>query len=222
MRTRIVQFKSALRWTGRGIAMLAVLAASVTYAQTPAGTDEVQEDWELVIRDTSPDETAPQIAAIISPIESIDAEYGVLELNHTTQPDYVDGGIQLQRWYGDDVMSYCPPTAHDRLNTAGEKITFTMTMKLTGTNLVFGVINGKSETWGDFGGTTGNWKSQTMANYADLNRYDRQVSVTHSRIGFASNLVQTFKQTGVRYYINGALVKTDTTPLATYEGGDDD
>jgi hypothetical protein len=212
---------SALRWTSHGIAMLAVLAASVTHAQTPAGTDEVQEDWELVIRDTSPDETAPQIAAIISPIENIKAEYGVLELNHTTQPDYVDGGIQLQRWYGKDVMSYCPPTAHDRLNTAGEKITFTMTMKLTGTNLVFGVINGKSETWGDFGGTTGNWKSQAVTDYPDLNRYDRRVSVTHTRIGFASNLVQSFKQTNVRYYVNGTLVKTDTAQLAAYDGSED-
>ena len=219
MRTRKNAFGLVSWLAGCGVALLAVLAGGPANAQTPANTDEVREDWELVIRETDFDQTAPQIVTVISPIETIESDYGVLELNHTTQPNYVDGGIQLQRWNGDFMRNYRPPTAHDRLTIAGERITYTMTMKVSGGNLEFGVTNGKSQTWGDFGGTSDQWRSATASNYTDLSRYDRNVSVTKSRIGFAANLVQSFKQKQVRYYKNGQLVKTDNTNLSVYDAG---
>lgn len=198
-----------------------VLFAGVVNAQTPEGTDEVQEDWELLIQTTSPDVTAPQIATVISPIENIEAEYGVLELNHTTQPDYSDGGIQLQRWNGDFICSTRTANSHARLTTPDERITFTMTMKISGGKLAFGVINGKSQTWGDFGGEP-YWRTRTDSAYPDLARYDRKVSVQKTRIGFAANLVQSFKQKTVRYYKNGELLKTDTVEQVVYDASNED
>jgi hypothetical protein len=120
----------------------------------------------LLIQTTSPDVTAPQIATVISPIENIEAEYGVLELNHTTQPDYSDGGIQLQRWNGDFICSTRTANSHARLTTPDERITFTMTMKISGGKLAFGVINGKSQTWGDFGGEP-YWRTRTDSAYPE-------------------------------------------------------
>lgn len=187
------------------------------FAQTPDGTDEVQEDWVLVIQQTSPDETAPQIATIISPVENIEAEYGVLELNHTTQPDYSDGGIQLQRWNGTFLTDYRPPVSNNRLTTPNETISYTMVMKINNGNLVFNVQNGSSQTWGTFGGNGDRLVTQTSSAYADLSRYDRKVSTDHTRVCFASNLVASFAQTQVRYYKAGQLLKTDKTSVSVYQ-----
>ena len=200
-----------------GCAILVFYANGQARAQTPPGTDEVQEDWVLVIQATSPEETAPQIANVISPVGNIDAEYGVLELNQTTQPDYQDGGNQLQRWNGSFLCDYRPTAPHDRLQTANETISYTMTMSVANRNLNFGVQNGKSQTWGSFGGNGSQWRSQTESAYADLSQYDRKVSTEHTRVCFASNLVSTFTQTQVRYYQAGQLLKTDTIKIEVYK-----
>lgn len=198
-------------------AVLAVSASGRAQGQTPPGTDEVQEDWVLVIQATSPEETAPQIANVISPVGNIDAEYGVLELNHTTQPDYQDGGIQLQRWNGSFLCDYRPTTSNNRLQTANETISYTMTMKVANGNLNFGVQYGQSQTWGTFGGNGSQWRSQTESAYVDLSQYDRKVSTDHTRVCFASNLVSTFTQTQVRYYQAGQLLKTDMIKIEVYK-----
>jgi len=209
-----------LTWVG--CTVLGLLAHGQVYGQTPPGTDEVQEDWVLVIRATSPDETAPQIANVISPVGNIDAEYGVLELNHTTQPDYLDGGIQLQRWNGSLLCDYRPTAPHDRLQTPDETISYTMTMKVANGNLNFGVQDGKSQTWGSFGGNSSQWRTQTESAYIDLSQYDRKVSTDHTRVCFASNLVSTFTQTQVRYYQAGQLLKTDTIKVEVYKATTDE
>lgn len=198
-------------------AVVSMSASGLAQGQTPPGTDEVQEDWVLVIQATSPEETAPQIANVISPVGNIEAEYGVLELNHTTQPDYQNGGIQLQRWNGSFLCDYRPTTSHDRLQTANETISYTMTMKVANGNLNFGVQDGKSQTWGTFGGNGSQWRSQTESAYVDLSQYDRKVSTDHTRVCFASNLVSTFTQTQVRYYQAGQLLKTDTIKIEVYK-----
>lgn len=197
--------------------VLSLVASGRAEAAVPAGTDEVQEDWVLIIASTSPDETAPQIVTIISPTETIDADYGVLELNHTTQPDYVDGGVQLQRWNGSDICDYSHSSNHDKLSTADETIKFTMVVKIQGGQLEFGVLNGTSTTWGDFGGNPDQWRSKTDTVLTDLSHYDRQVSTDHSRVAFAPNLVRSFVQKEVRYYKNGELLQTDTTQVPVYQ-----
>lgn len=217
MRTISVYKSTLAQLAVLACAVLAVSASGRAQGQTPPGTDEVQEDWVLVIQATSPEETAPQIANVISPVGNIDAEYGVLELNHTTQPDYQDGGIQLQRWNGSFLCDYRPSTSNNRLQTANETISYTMTMKVANGNLNFGVQNGQSQTWGTFGGNGSQWRSQTGSAYVDLSQYDRKVSTDHTRVCFASNLVSTFTQTQVRYYQAGQLLKTDTTKIEVYK-----
>lgn len=204
-------------WLRSTVTVLGLLYGVTGFAQTPDGTDEVQEDWVLVIQQTSPDETAPQIATIISPVETIEAEYGVLELNHTTQPDYSDGGIQLQRWNGTFLTDYRQPVSNNRLTTPNETISYTMVMKVANGNLVFNVQNGNSQTWGKFGGNGDHWLTQTTSAYVDLSRYDRKVSTDHTRVCFASNLVASFAQTQVRYYKAGQLLKTDTVSVPVYQ-----
>ncbi len=194
-----------------------VLSGGIAWAETPTNVDRVEEDWELVVGEPSVDDTSPQIINVISPTNRIDAEYAVLELNHTTQPEYSDGGIQFQRWFGDFERIYRAPYTQYRLQTPGEKITYTMTMKIANGLLEFGVKNGRSQTWGDFGGDTDQWRSSVVSQYANLDAYSPTISTTNSRIGYAANRVQKYSLTEVRYYRNGELLLKDTVVKTVYE-----
>lgn len=215
---------SRLRVLCGSLTALLTLSLSPVWAETPVNVSGVEEDWELVVGEPSVDDTSPQIITFISPTNRIDAEAAVLELNHSTQPDYQDGGVQFQRWFGDFERVYRAPHTQNRLATAGERIKYTMTMKIEDGLLQFGVRNGTSQTWGAFGGTSEQWNSSVVSQYANLDGYSPAISATYSRVGYAANRVQKFSLKEVRYYRNNELIHKDTgerivqeTPVETDE-----
>ena len=192
------------------LAALLTLSLSSARAETPTNVTGVEEDWELVVGEPSVDDTSPQIISFISPTNRIDAEAAVLELNHSTQPDYLDGGVQFQRWFGDFERIYRAPHTQHRLAIPDEKINYTMTMKIANGLLQFGVRNGTSQTWGTFGGTSEQWNSSVASQYANLDGYSPEISATNSRVGYAANRVQKFSLKEVRYYRDSQLIHKDT------------
>ncbi len=206
-----------LRTICSSLATLLVLSLSPAWAETPTNVTRVEEDWELVIGEPSIDDTSPQIMSFISPTSRIDAECAVLELNHSTQPDYQDGGVQFQRWFGDFERIWRTPHTQNRLAIPGEKINYTMTMKIEIGLLKFGVRNGTSQTWGTFGGTSDQWNSGVASQYANLDSYSPAVSTKYSRIGYAANRVQKFSLKEVRYYRNDELVLKETGERIVHE-----
>ncbi|HEV8002928.1 MAG TPA: hypothetical protein VGP63_23790 [Planctomycetaceae bacterium] len=171
----------------------------------------VEEDWKITIGTPDPDLNAPQITMVMSPYTSAIGHHAVFEVNSQTQPDYVAGGLQLQRWFGqenfEDVVG---PGDIGVLQTPNEVVTFTMSMEVQGSTLSFGVSNGNSQTWGQFG--NGNSMNLSVAfDRTNLNTYDPQASLAYSYVGFGSNRVQQVVRTAVRYYSNGTLLNTDTT-----------
>jgi hypothetical protein len=187
------------------------------WADQPTDVSRVEEDWELVVGEPSADDTAPQIVNFISPTARTDAEYGILELNHSTQPEYLDGGIQFQRWFGDFERVYRTPHTQNRLSTPGEVVTYTMSMKIENGQLEFGVKNGTSQTWGTFGGDSEQWRSSTTSPYANLDHYSPRVSTKNSRIGYAANRVSSFTLKAVRYYRGDELLYTDSTAQVVHQ-----
>ena len=192
------------------LAALLTFSLSPVLAETPTNVTRVEEDWELVVGEPSVDDTSPQIISFISPTNRIDAEAAVLELNHSTQPDYLDGGVQFQRWFGDFERVYRAPHTQHRLAIPDEKINYTMTMKIANGLLQFGVRNGTSQTWGTFGGTSEQWNSSVASQYANLDGYSPAISATNSRVGYAANRVQKFSLKEVRYYRDSQLIYKDT------------
>ena len=154
---------------------------------------------------------------VMTPYPGVIGHHAVFEINSQTQPNYSPGGMQLQRWFGQenfaDVVSPGNPAL---LQTAGEVVTFTMSMEVQGSTLSFGVSNGSSQTWGSFG----NGQSMILSVAFDgtnLNSYDSTQSLANSYVGAGSNRVQQVVRTAVRYYSNGTLVNTDSTQQVLWQ-----
>ena len=202
---------------GGSLTALLALSINPVWAETPTNVTRVEEDWELVVGEPSVDDTSPQIISFISPTDRIDAECAVLELNHSTQPDYLDGGVQFQRWFGDFERIWRTPHTQNRLSTPGEKVKYTMVMKIENSVLTFGVRNGTSQTWGTFGGTSEQWNSNVVSQYANLDGYSPAISTKYSRVGYAANRVQKFSLKEVRYYRGSELIQKDSGEKIVHE-----
>ncbi|WP_166828537.1 hypothetical protein [Thalassoroseus pseudoceratinae] len=178
----------------------------------------IEEDWELKIGVPDPALEAPQITATISPRGNLNGIHSVLELNNATLDEYASGGIQLQSWIGEFDGNIRNFPKFQLLSTPDETITWTMQMKHNGDHEVkFEVLNGRSTTWGNFGGQ-GFLKFNASTVLHDLNQYDPDVSVANSRIGYASHRVKLFCLSEIRYYdASGQLIKTDTTDRCIHQ-----
>jgi hypothetical protein len=193
------------------VGALLLLIASVCGAPreahaTPPIT-RIEEDWRIEIGIPDPDGEAPQIITVVSPTSTLEGSYGVFELNHSTQPEYAAGGLQLQSWTGETLHESRNYPEASVLATPLEVITFTVVMAVEGTNLRFEIVNGHSTTWGDFGGQ-GYLKTLVPTDLSDLSGYNFLTSVKQSRVGFASHRVKKFSRQAVRLYSNSDLVGT--------------
>jgi len=185
-------------------------------AQPAAGDDDfkvvrVEEDWELVVSAPDLEHAGPQITCVISPTAQLDGVYSVLEINQQTLPEYAPGGLQLQLWEGETPLSdgHFPNCA--LLAYPGETITWTQCMQLRDGLLQFEVLNGRSLSWGDFGGQ-GYLKTTVQSSLEDLNAYQPQVSVANSGVPYGGNRVESLVLKRVRYYTADGRVFEDSTP----------
>jgi hypothetical protein len=193
-----------------------LLLPAALRAEFPSAVAKVEEDWELVLLEPSPENAAPQVTCAISPVGHFDGVYAALELNHGTLPDYTAGGLQLQAWNGETwltVRDYENSTLHH----SGEVVTWTSRMWISDGVLTFRVANGNSTSWGTFG-SGGNIKLSLNTSLSNLNGYDPDLSVSQSGIGYGSQRVQSLKLKKVRYYDgNGNLMLEDTTPRVVHQ-----
>lgn len=200
------------------LAALAMFPA-MAMGQVVGSVMKVEEDWEMVVLEPSPDITAPQITCLISPVGNIDGVYAALELNHGSMPDFISGGLQLQAWNGESwitVRDYADTT----LQNNSETVTWTTKMwlnNLASERLTFKVTNGTSTSWGAFG-EEGNFKLSLTSGIVNLSGYSPTVSVANSGIGFGAQRVQRLVLKQVRYYDGwGNLLNTDSTQRVVHE-----
>lgn len=176
----------------------------------------IEEDWVVQIDEPDPDQNAPQIINVMSPLPHANQLHFVFELNHVTLPRYDAGGMQVQCWYDDFWITYrnCPD--YQVLTIPQEQITYTLRMKVDDNYLSFEVLNGQSETWSSFGGE-GYLKYSIQTSIDSLEGYSSSVSASRSKIGYASNRVKKFQLKEVRYYAGETLVQRDTTGRILHE-----
>jgi hypothetical protein len=176
----------------------------------------IEEDWVVEIGVPDPEGDAPQIINVFTPNSDLERAYSVFELNHSTQPEYGSGGMQLQAWDLGELVDYGNRLAPQALSVENEVVSYTLAMSLSDGQLIFRVLNGSSETWGNFGGESF-LKASLNSSLANLNSYSPDVSTQHSRIGYASHRVKRFRLAEVRYYSAAGLVSTDTTSRIVFE-----
>lgn len=202
-----------LRWL---IVMSTCLFAASRAAADDPSIIRVEEDWRVEVGTPEPEDHAPQIVTVLSPVGNLEREHSVFELNHASFPDYTSGGMQLQFWRQDWLWGYGSTPHHQKLYHDNEVITFTSTMLIDGSFLEFQIVNGVSQTWSTFGGN-GYLKTRYYTTLDDLDEYSPDVSAANSRVAFASHRVRKLVLTQVRYYSEDGLVATDSTPRIVHE-----
>jgi hypothetical protein len=178
--------------------------------EVPEGVTQIEEDWELIVIDPDDEVNSPQITCTMSPAGGTAGLHVTFELNHRTQPDYIDGGMQLQMWNGEDFWGISPGAWNYSLHHDNEVVTWTQRMKVSPCCLTFEVDNGHSDSWGEFGGG-GYLRVSSLAPVWDLSSYDPASSALYSGVGFGGQRVASLTLKEVRYYIDDQLVATDTT-----------
>ncbi len=85
---------------------MTLLSTSAVKAQNPQPIVRIEEDWFLQINNPDAGNDAPQIINVISPTSLLSDLHAILELNHSTLPDYQSGGMQLQVWKDEEELSW--------------------------------------------------------------------------------------------------------------------
>lgn len=173
---------------------------------------QIQEDWEVVVGEPSPEENLPQLYVVSTPTGNLDNQYSVFEINNLLLPDFYGGGLQFQTWWGDQATGEAHHTNYSSLSSNGETITFTVRLRAWGDgNVSFRIQNGQSTTWGAFGASS-SLRLVRDCGLSTLSGYNPESSAKYSRVGSGRGRIQTFRIKQVRYYdASGNLLSTDNT-----------
>ena len=175
------------------------------------GFDRVVEDWELVIEQPDLVAEGPQITTTMSPSGDIADLSVVLNLNYRSIPKYRAGGLEVAAYRDERVLG--STTQHEaRLRYWWEPIRWSQSMRLTGGEVSFEIIDGASTSWGKFGqGSGANLGLRVASEVATLAAYSPKFSVEHSGVGWQGNRVSSMRLVRVRYYLGEQLVAVDQT-----------
>ncbi len=164
----------------------------------------VEEDWELVVTTPDPLQDSPQISTWMSPSDSIDNEHFGANFNHVQKDDNPGGGFQTRAFDGTAIMDDRVNCNGIKLASNGEILKWTQVMAIIDHELVFAIKDGKSQSWGDFGGRDS--LVRFSSSLSNLNGYSPNKSAEWSGVGFASNRVASLKLAKVRYFTDQGQV----------------
>lgn len=201
-----------LLWLSAVVLAAVELAPQAAQGQTSPPPDQVQEDWQVVIGTPDPVGAGPQISTAMSPVSDGSSPFFVFDLNYQDSPNFVAGGMQVQVWSGDQMLT-AAAKGSAQCSTVGETITWTQTMKISSGTITYAIDSGKSTTWGKFGqGQQLNVGGTFTTTLTSFSQYSPATSVTNSGVGWEPNRVTSMTLLKVRYYAAGKLLSTDSTP----------
>lgn len=150
----------------------------------------IEEHWQLTVGGPEIDRCAPQVSLVMSPNGNMDGTHFVFLLNHSTFPDFIPGGMQMQQWNGDSIVTTANSNRTDLLSYDNETIRWVQKLRIHDGRVVFDVDDGESQSWGSFGNGDGliMWTSAQMTR---LNDYRPAISIEESGITFAGNRVSS-------------------------------
>jgi hypothetical protein len=158
---------------------------------------EIEEHWQLQVGGPDSSRSAPQVTMIMSPVENLAGTYFSFVVNHWTYPDFGAGGYQLQKWYGTECAGAVHGYKTAQLHHDGELITWVQRLNVDDGTLTFRVMNGTSESWGNFGGW--GFAIHASTSLSKLNSYRPGISIDQSGIGFAGNRVSSLTLQKLRW-----------------------
>ncbi len=187
--------------------LVVALWSTANSAQPELHVVQIEEDWELVVDQPDANSTAPQVVCSFSPVGNVDSFHATLEINHQNLPNFASGGLQLQLWDGESPLDSRPFNNDSVMDTAGEVVRWTQSIRIHDGRLTFQITNGHSTTWRDFGGT-GFLRVRTTTRLTNLDGYNPDVSADHSGVSYAANHVKTLALKEVRAHLSdGQVIK---------------
>lgn len=219
MWTVITPFTRRSSLVGLGLFTFGLLAFLPSHQILVAGATggaavfRVEEDWRLVLNEPGTEINAPQFHTLMSPTAYPDEIFAQVSWNYREMPAFAPGGLQLQGWAGETCVDDLS-VGEASLSCNAETITWTQRLESVGGPLRFSIVNGQSESWGQFGG----WGITVAldAGLCSLGGYSPTVSKDNSCVTFGSNRVNVLMITQVRRYYTDGTMTTDTTPRIVF------
>ena len=175
---------------GCGFAACAVASLIALPLHGQSQVVSIEEHWELKVADPETERSAPQTTMVMSPTGDLEGLHFLFTLNHSNAVSYEAGGMHVQLWDESDLLSETVGEPQGVLSHHGEKLTWVQRIDLEDGELIFRIVEGNSETWGDFGGGD-DLRIKAPTSLANLNAYRPAVSINESQVGYAENRVQS-------------------------------
>jgi hypothetical protein len=195
-------------------AMLICLLSQTASAQSSPTLVRVEEDWILLVDEPDSALASPQILNVISPKQNLDGIFGMVQLNHRSDPNFYAGGQQVQTWVGPSLMGYASGTKTAVLNRTADRITYTVSMEQVSTGIRFQLKNGRSRTWGRFAWTPVSVTVPTTEK--DLSAYTPEFSTTNTTVVLGAHRITSFYIDTTRKVHSDGSIVTDTTDRFTH------
>ncbi len=208
----------------RRLFLCAITMAVMASCAANADNEEIRvvsvtEEWEMTVGEPNQGENGPQVTMLMAPDGNLDGDYFAFSLNFRQWPTYVAGGLQVQRYDGENIEDYVSCSQQQQIASDHETIRWQQRLSLHEGSLEFEVLNGSSTTWGAFGGSSLRLSHGTSMQ--NLNGYTPLLSIEESGVGFAGNRVQSLRlmkvilkiSTGEEFEIKAPIdIDTDLDP----------
>lgn len=191
------------------LTLLLSLADSATAQSTGRTLVRVEEDWVALIGEPDAAISSPQIMNFISPIQSTEGVFGLVQVNHRGAPEFQAGGLQVQGWVGSWMSGSADAQNFAKLSRNSDNLRYTVAMEKVSNGIKFQLLNGRSRTWGTFAQTP--VSVVVTVDEPSLEDYSPEYSVANTNVNVGAHRVDLLYLTATRFqYIDGTTV-TDNT-----------
>jgi hypothetical protein len=169
----------------------------------------VEEDWVALIGEPDPETSSPQIMNFISPIQSTEGIFGLVQVNHRGAPEFQDGGLQVQGWVGSWLSGSFNAGRYSKLDRSTDNLRYTVAMEKVSNGIKFQLLNGRSRTWGRFATTP--VSVVVTVDEPSLEAYSPEFSVANTNVNLGAHRVELLYLTATRFRYSDDVTITDNT-----------
>lgn len=189
-------------WPAYVVGLLVSLATHAAPAQT--NVVRIEEDWQLHVTQPDVQLDAPQLTTTMIPFAWQPDLLLQVDLNHGTHPSFSNGGMQIRASIEEECIAHERLFSDERLQHDFETVDWTQVVGLTESGFYFGIINGSSETWGAFGGSsaTVSVAASMVGGNLSLDGYAPQHSLSHSGVTYAGNRIGHLRLKKIRIHLS--------------------
>ena len=191
------------------LTLFLTLADSATAQSTGRTLVRVEEDWVALIGEPDAATSSPQIMNFISPIQSTEGIFGLVQVNHRGAPDFHDGGLQVQGWVGSWMSGSLDANKYTKLNRSADNLRYTVAMEKVSNGIKFQLLNGRSRTWGRFAQTP--VSVVVTVDEPSLEDYSPEYSVANTNVNLGAHRVELLYLTATRFKYSDDSTVTDNT-----------